>query len=139
MQAPEVHLSVRPRAREFGIHIGTLPTGRWNAITDVGGVLVGQSTVSFGEGALRPGFGPARTGVTVIRPHPGNVFLEKVPGWIEVINGFGKTTGIAQVTELGTIETPIALTSTLCVGRVADALITHAIEETPAIGISTST
>jgi D-aminopeptidase len=139
MDVPGNRSPVRPRAREFGLRIGQLPPGRWNAITDVNGVLVGQTTVSFGEGALRPGFGPARTGVTVVRPHPGNVFLEKVPGAIEIINGFGKTTGIAQVTELGTIETPIALTSTLCVGRVADALITHAIQETPEIGITTST
>jgi D-aminopeptidase len=139
MDVPGNRSPARPRAREFGLRIGYLPTGRGNAITDVEGVLVGQTTVSFGEGALRPGFGPARTGVTVVRPHPGNVFREKVPGAIEIINGFVKTTGIAQVTELGTIETPIALTSTLCVGRVAGALITHAIQETPEIGITTST
>jgi D-aminopeptidase len=116
-----------------------LPPGPLNAITDVGGVRIGQTTVSWGEGPLVPGQGPARTGVTVILPHGGNLFREKVPAAIHVINGFGKTTGLAQVDELGTIETPIALTSTLCVGRVADALITHAIAETPEIGISTST
>lgn len=129
----------RPRTRDAGIVIGALPTGPYNAITDVAGVSVGHSTVWFGDGPLRPGEGPARTGVTVIRPHSGNLYLDKVPAAIEVINGFGKTTGIAQVAELGTIETPIALTSTLCVGRVADALISDAIAGTPAIGISTST
>jgi D-aminopeptidase len=123
----------------LGISIGSLPTGRMNAITDVAGVEVGHVTVWFGEGPLRPSEGPARTGVTVIRPHGGNLFLEKVPAAIEVINGFGKITGLAQVNELGTIETPIALTSTLCVGRVADALISDAIERTPEIGVSTST
>jgi D-aminopeptidase len=131
--------TLRSRAREIGLRIGNLPPGPLNAITDVAGVRVGQTTVSWGEGPLMPGQGPARTGVTVILPHEGNLFREKVPAAIHVINGFGKTTGIAQVDELGTIETPIALTSTLCVGRVADALITHAIAETPEIGISTST
>lgn len=131
--------SRRPRARDLGLITGSLPPGELNAITDVPGVQVGHETLIFGDGPLRPGEGPARTGVTVIRPHPGNLFLEKVPAAIEVINGFGKTTGIAQVDELGTIETPIALTSTLCAGRVADALITDAIRNSPEIGITTST
>ena len=131
--------TTRPRAREFGLRIGLLPTGPLNAITDVAGLRVGQTTVAWGDGPLKPGEGPARTGVTVILPHGGNLFREKVPAAIHVINGFGKTIGIAQVDELGTIETPIALTSTLCIGRAADALITHAIAETPEIGISTST
>src|SRR6476469_4872773 len=116
----------RPRARDIGLRIGSLPPGPLNTITDVEGVLVGQTTVSWGDGPLTPGQGPARTGVTVVLPHPGNLFQEKAPAAIHVINGFGKTTGLAQVGELGTIESPIALTSTLCVGRVADALITHA-------------
>lgn len=129
----------RPRARAFGLRIGELPTGPLNAITDVSGVLVGQSTISWGTGPLRPGHGPARTGVTVIRPHPGNLFREKVPAAFHVINGFGKSIGGVQIDELGTIESPIALTSTLSVGRVADALVTHAIRENPDIGITTST
>ncbi len=129
----------RRRARSLGIVIGELPTGPHNAITDVPGVSVGHETVWFGDGPLRPGSGPARTGVTVIVPHPGNLYLEKVPGAFEVINGYGKTTGSVQVDELGTIETPIALTSTLCVGRVADGLISHAIAQTPEIGITTAT
>jgi D-aminopeptidase len=77
--------------------------------------------------------------VTVVLPHRGNLFLEKVPAAIEVINGYGKTMGSIQVNELGTIETPIALTSTLSVGRVADGLVSHALSETPEIGIATST
>jgi D-aminopeptidase len=139
MSTPKADRSGRPRTRDAGVVIGTLPPGPHNAITDVSGVEVGHATVWFGDGPLRPGHGPARTGVTIIRPHPGNLFLDKVPAAIEVINGFGKTTGIAQVVELGTIETPIALTSTLCAGRVADALITDAIASTPEIGIATST
>lgn len=129
----------RPRAREAGLRIGRLPVGVYNAITDVPGVLVGQTTVSFGEDELRPGHGPARTGVTVIKPHGGNLFTHKVPGALQVFNGFGKCMGIEQLDELGTIEGPIALTSTLCVGRVTDALVTHAIRENPEIGIRTST
>lgn len=129
----------RPRAREVGVRVGELPTGPLNAITDVGGVMVGQTTSWWGEGPLRPGHGPARTGVTVVGPHPGNPFREKVPAAFHVINGFGKSVGGVQIEELGTIETPIALTSTLSVGRVADALVTHAIRENPGIGIATST
>jgi D-aminopeptidase len=129
----------RPRVREFGLQPGELEPGPLNAITDVGGVLVGQTTVWWGEGPLRPGHGPARTGVTVVLPHPGNLFQEKVPAAFHVINGFGKSIGGDQVTELGTIETPIALTSTLAVGRVTDTLVSHAIRENPGIGITTST
>ena len=129
----------RPRVRECGISPGDLEPGPLNAITDVAGVLVGQTTIWWGDGPLRPGHGPARTGVTVVLPHPGNLFQEKVPAAFHVINGFGKSLGGDQVTELGTIETPIALTSTLAVGRVADALISHAIRENPDIGITTST
>lgn len=129
----------RPRVREFGIQLGELEPGPLNAITDVAGVLVGQTTVCWGEGPLLPGRGPARTGVTVVLPHPGNLFQEKVPAAFHVINGFGKSIGGDQITELGTIETPIALTSTLAVGRVADALISHAIRDNSGIGIITST
>lgn len=131
--------SARPRARAFGLRIGELATGRANAITDVAGVLVGHTTVWRGDGPLRPGQGPARTGVTIVRPHPGNLFREKVPAAVHVINGFGKSIGGVQIDELGTIETPIALTSTLAVGRVADALVSHAIRENPDIGVATST
>ncbi|HEU4511125.1 MAG TPA: P1 family peptidase [Pyrinomonadaceae bacterium] len=102
----------RPRARDLGINVGILPTGSLNAITDVPGVLVGHTTVSRGENI--------RTGVTAILPHAGNLFQEKVPGAVFVGNGFGKLAGSTQVNELGEIETPILLTSTLSVPRVAD-------------------
>ena len=107
----------RPRARDLGITPGTLPPGPLNAITDVAGVRVGQTTVIRGE--------TVRTGVTVILPHGGNLFREKVPAAVFVGNGFGKLMGSTQIQELGEIESPIALTSTLNVPRVADALIDH--------------
>ena len=107
----------RPRAREAGISVGILPVGPLNAITDVGGVMVGHATVIRGENV--------RTGVTVILPHPGNLFREKVPAAIFVGNGFGKLMGSTQVNELGEIETPIVLTSTLSVPRAADALLDY--------------
>jgi len=105
----------RPRARDAGVVVGILPTGARNAITDVAGVRVGQTTVIRGENV--------RTGVTVVLPHGGNLFREKVPGAVFVGNGFGKLMGSTQIEELGEIESPIALTSTLNVPRVADALI----------------
>jgi D-aminopeptidase len=107
----------RPRAREAGIKVGILPTGPLNAITDVAGVLVGHTTIIRGDSI--------RTGVTAILPHSGNLFREKVPGAIFVGNGFGKLIGSTQVHELGEIETPILLTSTLSVPRVADALVDY--------------
>lgn len=107
----------RPRAREFGIRIGILAPGPLNAITDVSGVSVGHTTISRGENI--------RTGVTAILPHSGNMFQEKVAGAVFVGNGFGKLAGSTQVNELGEIETPILLTSTLAVPRVADHLIDH--------------
>lgn len=106
----------RPRVREAGIAIGTLPPGPLNAITDVPGVLVGQVTVTAGDSV--------NSGVTVVVPHGGNVFQDKVPAAVAVGNGFGKLTGVAQVRELGELETPIVLTCTLCVPRAADGLLT---------------
>jgi len=81
------------RAREAGLIIGELPTGPHNAITDVAGVRVGHATLVAGEGVLRPGVGPVRTGVTVILPHDGNVFRSKVCAAVHTINGFGKVLG----------------------------------------------
>src|SRR5437660_2255462 len=107
----------RPRAREIGLKVGILPTGNLNAITDVAGVLVGHKTIIQGENV--------RTGVTAILPHQGNLFREKVPGAVRVGNGFGKLMGSTQVEELGEIETPILLTSTLSVPRVADFLLDY--------------
>jgi D-aminopeptidase len=109
--------SARPRARELGVRIGVLPTGPGNAITDVSGVLVGQTTIVRGN--------DIRTGVTAILPHGGNLFREKVPGAVFVGNAFGKLAGSTQVNELGEIETPIILTCTLCVPRAADALMDY--------------
>jgi D-aminopeptidase len=110
-------MSDRPRARDLGIVVGVLPPGPNNAITDVAGVKVGHATVRRGE--------RVRTGVTAIVPHSGNLFREKVPGAVFVGNGFGKLVGSTQVNELGEIETPILLTSTLNTFRVADELINY--------------
>ncbi|HEU5453918.1 MAG TPA: P1 family peptidase, partial [Terriglobales bacterium] len=107
----------RARARELGIKVGVLPPGGLNAITDVPGVLVGQTTIVRGD--------KVRTGVTAILPHGGNLFQEKVPGAVFVGNAFGKLAGSTQVNELGEIETPILLTCTLCVPRVADAVLDY--------------
>jgi D-aminopeptidase len=107
----------RPRAAELGLKVGVLPTGPLDAITDVGGVEVGQATIIRGENI--------RTGVTAILPHGGNLYREKVPGAIFVGNGFGKLAGSTQVDEMGDIETPILLTSTTSVPRVADAVISY--------------
>ncbi len=110
----------RIRARAMGIEAGTLPPGPSNAITDVGDVRVGHTTLRDGA--------RFRTGVTAIIPHGGNLFREKVPAAIVVGNGFGKLAGLSQVQELGTLETPILLTGTLNVPRVADALISYMLE-----------
>ena len=107
----------RPRARDLGIVVGILPPGPLDAITDVAGVEVGQTTLIRGD--------KIRTGVTAILPHPGNMFQEKVPGAVFVGNAFGKLIGSTQVEELGQIETPILLTSTLSTGRVADDVVTY--------------
>jgi D-aminopeptidase len=107
--------SDRPRARQAGVIVGALPPGPLNAITDVAGVRVGHTTVVEGDGL--------RTGVTVIVPHAGNVFQERVPAAIHVGNGFGKLLGVTQVQELGELETPILLTSTLSVWKAADAMV----------------
>ena len=104
------HRTSRPRAREIGLAPGVFAPGPLNAITDVAGVRVGHTTLNQGDSV--------RTGVTVIVPHAGNVFQDKVPGAVFVGNAFGKLAGSTQVEELGTIETPIALTNTLGVGAV---------------------
>ena len=117
MTSLHANMQNRPRAREFGITVGVLPTGTLNAITDVDGVLVGHTTIVRGDNI--------RTGVTAILPHSRNLFREKVPGAVFVGNGFGKLAGSTQVNELGEIETPILLTSTLSVPRVADFLLDY--------------
>jgi D-aminopeptidase len=108
---------VRPRARDLGLKIGVLETGPLNAITDVSGVRVGHQTIIKGS--------DIRTGVTVILPHEGNIFQEKVPAAISVANGFGKLTGSTQVEELGYLETPVVLTNTLSVPVACQAIIDY--------------
>ncbi|MBT8298449.1 MAG: P1 family peptidase [Maribacter sp.] len=105
------------RARDYGIEIGVLQPGQFNAITDVKGVKVGHTTLHIGDSI--------RTGVTVILPHSGNIFQEKVPAAIYIGNGFGKLVGYSQVKELGNVETPIVLTNTLSVPTASDALISY--------------
>ena len=111
----------RPRAREIGLAPGVFEPGANNAITDVAGVTVGHATLNQGDAI--------RTGVTVIVPHQGNVFQDKVPGAVFVGNAFGKLAGSTQVDELGTIETPIALTNTLSVGAVMDGLVRWTLDQ----------
>lgn len=106
----------RPRARDAGVVIGTLPTGPLNAIVDVEGVAVGHATLDDADGSVR-------TGVTAILPHGGDLFHDRVPAAIHVANGFGKLLGVTQVRELGELETPILLTGTLGVWQAADAMV----------------
>lgn len=113
----------RPRAREVGVAPGILPPGPLNAITDVPGVRVGQVTVREGDSI--------RTGVTAVLPHGGNLYRDKVPAALHVGNGFGKLMGVTQIRELGEIETPVVLTCTLCVPRVADAVLDHTLAQNP--------
>jgi D-aminopeptidase len=117
LSGSSANMQNRPRARELGVSVGVIPTGTLNAITDIEGVLVGHTTIIRGDNV--------RTGVTAILPHGGNLFHEKVPGAVFVGNGFGKLAGSTQVNELGEIETPILLTSTLSVPRVADFVIDY--------------
>jgi D-aminopeptidase len=108
--------NTRPRASDLGLRVGVLPAGPLDAITDVDGVEVGQTTINHDD---------LRTGVTAVLPHSGNLYREKVPGAVFVGNGFGKLAGSTQVDEMGDIETPILLTSTTSVPRVADAVISY--------------
>ena len=112
-----IHAQERSRARALGITPGILTPGHFNAITDVKGVAVGQKTLIIGDSI--------RTGITVIMPHEGNIFQEKVPAAVFVGNGFGKAIGTTQIVELGNIESPIALTNTMNAFLVANALIDY--------------
>lgn len=107
----------RPRARDIGLVVGIFPTGEHNAITDVAGVRVGHATRIEGD--------TISTGVTSILPHGGDMYRSRVPAAVHVLNGYGKMLGIAQVQELGELETPILLTCTLCVWRAADAMAAY--------------
>ncbi len=111
----------RARARDLGVKPGVFQPGKLNAITDVAGVRVGQTTIVEGDSI--------RTGVTAILPHGGNLFQDRVPAALHVGNGFGKVTGVTQLRELGELETPILLTCTLCVWRAADAMVGYLLEQ----------
>jgi D-aminopeptidase len=103
------------RARDIGVAPGIFRPGRWNAITDVAGVLVGHVTCNEGN--------HTRTGVTAIRPHERNLYQDRMPAGLSIANGHGKLTGVSQIVELGELETPIVLTNTLAVGRAMEAVI----------------
>lgn len=121
--------------RDLGFNIGQLPTGQKNCITDVEGVLVGQVTLKYAiendEWAC--------TGVTAILPHGGNLFREKVIAASYVFNGFGKSTGLVQVNELGLIESPIMLTNTFAVPSVTQGTLQYLMEQNPELGETTGT
>lgn len=118
------------RLRDYGLVIGSMKPGPLNAITDVEGVRVGHSTIDNDV---------AKTGVTAILPHPGNLFKEKVIAACHVINGFGKTAGLVQINEMGTVETPIILTNTLSVGTAFDAVVEYMMERNSDIGLEAPT
>jgi D-aminopeptidase len=118
------------RIRDYGVKIGRLEPGHNNAITDVEGVTVGHVTLSHNS---------MQTGVTAILPHQGNTFREKLIASSHVINGFGKTMGTIQISELGTLETPILLTNTLNIGTAADTLIDYMLARNIEIGRTTGT
>ena len=115
----------RARARDLGVKPGVFVPGKLNAITDVAGVRVGQTTIVEGDSV--------RTGVTAILPHGGNLFTDRVPAALHVGNGFGKITGVTQLRELGELETPLLLTCTLCVWKAADAMVGWLLEQ-PGMG-----
>jgi D-aminopeptidase len=114
---------VRRRLRELGYVVGRFPPGERNSLVDVGGVLVGHRTLDEGESL--------RTGVTAILPHGGNLYTEKVLGACHVVNGYGKAAGLSQLAELGTVESPILLTSTLSVGPVWEGGLRHLLDQNP--------
>ncbi len=129
---------LRLRARALGIVVGSYSPGPLNAITDVAGVSVGQMTRISGDGPLRPGVGPVRTGVTVVIPRD-DVWHKKVPAGSFVLNGTGEMTGLAWISESGFLEYPIALTNTLNVPRVANGVMNWMIARYPQIGITDDT
>jgi D-aminopeptidase len=123
-------MSHQKRIRDYGVKVGKMKTGPNNAITDVKGVTVGHVTLSDGD---------KQTGVTAILPHQGNTFKEKLIASSYIINGFGKSVGTIQITELGTLETPIVLTNTLSIGTAVDAVFDYMLERNPEIGRTTGT
>ena len=118
-----------PENSGFDLH-AKWPRGERDLITDVPGVKVGHVTLKEGD---------IHTGVTAVLPHGGNCFQDKVMAGVSVINGFGKSVGLIQIQELGTIETPILLTNTLSVGTACEALTRYMLEGNPDIGVTTGT
>jgi D-aminopeptidase len=112
--AASAPLSAQQRARTMGLAPGVFTPGPNNAITDVAGVRVGHETVTLGDSV--------RTGVTAIIPHGGDLYRDRVPAALHVVNGFGKLLGVTQLRELGELETPVLLTCTLCIWQAGDAL-----------------
>ncbi|MGG3470792.1 P1 family peptidase [Neobacillus pocheonensis] len=125
------------KIRERGITIGGMPIGFKNCITDVEGVMVGHVTLDFPLNESGEEY--ACTGVTAILPHKGNLFKEKVTAASYIINGFGKTTGLVQVNELGVLESPIMLTNTFAVPAVTQGTLEYMLKENPEIGDTTGT
>ena len=120
-------MATQTRARDLGIAVGEMEAGALNKITDVPGVKVGHATIDTDK---------HKTGVTVVMPSLDNVFLHKMMAAAHVFNGFGKTLGLVQVQELGSLETPIALTNTLNVGLVHDSLIQYTLDRCEAEGVA---
>lgn len=127
----------RRKVRELGLKIGQLPPGTNNCITDVKGVRVGHVTLNYPLTNERIEW--ACTGVTAILPHSGNTFLEKVIATSYVFNGFGKSTGLVQLNELGRLESPIILTNTFAVPAVTQGTLEYMLDQTPEIGETTGT
>lgn len=124
----------RARLRDLGIRIGRFATGHWNAITDVPGVKVGHVTLRQGDGDLKPGVGPVRTGVTAIVPRD-DVWTKKCFAGSFTLNGNGELTATNWVSEAGWLETPILLTDTLSVGRVSNGVVSWMAKHYPDMGI----
>jgi len=121
-------MTPRCRLRSIGLEIGSLPTGPLNAITDVAGVMVGHATLIEGDSV--------RTGVTAVLPHSDNLFEHKAIAAVHTLNGYGKAMGFEQIREVGTLEAPILICSTLQVGRVADAVVGWLLDLNPELGRS---
>ncbi|ODA41314.1 P1 family peptidase [Desulfosporosinus sp. BG] len=124
----------RRTPRSLGLWLGQLPTGPFNDISDVPGVLVGNVSLIQGNGPLVPGRGPVRTGVTAILPRPVNLYRQPCRAGIEVFNGYGKSIGVPFVQEMGFLNCPILLTNTLSVNDVANGVITYLLQQNPEIG-----
>jgi D-aminopeptidase len=124
----------RVRLRELGVSIGNYPTGTWNAITDVAGVEVGQTTVAWGDGSAPLGSGPARTGVTAIWPQREGLLLQPVAAGFFALSGTGEMTARSEIEELGRINTPIVLTNTMSVGLAYDAVCRYLARQDPELG-----